>query len=37
MLNLTAPDAVNVILGTWLAISWVSKLNNKLEVEVISK
>ncbi|MFT6371734.1 MAG: pimeloyl-ACP methyl ester carboxylesterase [Gammaproteobacteria bacterium] len=37
MLNLTASDAVNVILKTWLATPLVSKSNNKPEVEVLSK
>jgi pimeloyl-ACP methyl ester carboxylesterase len=37
MLNLTASDAVNVILKTRLATPLVSKSNNKPEVEVISK
>jgi len=37
MLNLTASDAVNVILETWLATPLASKSNNKPELEVISK
>jgi pimeloyl-ACP methyl ester carboxylesterase len=37
MLNLTASDAVNVILESWLATPVAIKSNNKPEVEVISK
>jgi len=37
MLNLTASDAVNVILESWLATPLAIKSNNKPAVEVISK